>query len=559
METLKLFIVSLLAITVASQGPNPVVRVSHGVLQGSSKVSTNGRPYTSFEGIPYARPPVGKYRFREPQNMKPWTGVWDATKVLSECLQYDPFLQGITGSENCLFLNVYTPMLTPTANLPVMVFIHGGAFMYGQGGAYDPSNIMDWDMVVVTLNYRLGPLGFLSTGDEVSPGNFGLKDQSMALHWVKNNILMFGGNPDSITLTGCSAGGASVHHHYLSPLSRGTFNRGIAFSGSAFASWTHATKPAQKAKSLAGIVGCPTTTSREMVDCLKYRPAEVIVNAQIEMFDWRVHMFTPFVPTVEALNVKQPFLNQYPYHAARAGAMQNLPLITSVTTEEGLYPAAAYQAERGILEDLEANWEQLASHIFEYNDTLPLSLRPAVAAKIKQQYLGGRPVSQDTFAELVQALGDRHFVVDVGKLAYIHALKSNQPTYLYKYTFRGNASLSNLMARNNENYGVSHADDVMRIFKFPGLDIKSAEDKAMIVELISMIYSYSTSGKPKFSNSGCEWTPVKPGANELNYLEITSPTKYEMKSDADFGHKSFWDSLGFNENEKYNVIHKDEL
>lgn len=95
--------------------------------------------------------------------------------------------------------------------------------MYGEGAIYDPIHLMDWDMVVVTLNYRLGPLGFLSTGDEVAPGNMGLKDQSYALHWIKNNILMFGGNPDSITLTGCSAGGASVHYHYLSPLSRGTF------------------------------------------------------------------------------------------------------------------------------------------------------------------------------------------------------------------------------------------------------------------------------------------------------------------------------------------------
>ncbi|KAJ0176436.1 hypothetical protein K1T71_007615 [Dendrolimus kikuchii] len=555
METLKLFILSSLAISNATQGPNPVVRVIYGVLEGSWKVSNDGRSYASFEGIPYARPPVGKYRFREPQNLKPWTGIWDATKMLSVCMQYDPFYQTVTGSENCLFLNVYTPKPTPAANLPVMVFIHGGAFLYGHSGVYDPSYLMDWDMVVVTLNYRLGPIGFLSTGDEVSPGNFGLKDQSMALHWVKNNILMFGGNPDSITLTGSSAGGASVHYHYLSQLSRGTFNRGMAFSGSAFAPWTHATKPAQKAKSLAGIVGCPTTTSREMVDCLKYRPADVIVNAQIEMFGWWVHLFTPFLPVVEALNVKEPFLNQYPYHAALAGALQNLSLITSVTSEEGLYPAAAYQAVPVLLQDLEDNWEELASNIFEYNDTLPVNRRPEVAAKIKQQYLGGRPVGQDTFAELVQALGDRHFVVDVGKLAYIHALKTNQPTYLYKYAFRGNVSLSNLITGNDENYGVSHADDLIHIFKFSGLSMKSPEDKAMMEELINMIYSYSTTGKPKFSNKGCEWTPVKPGANELNYLEITSPTKYEMKSDADFGHKSFWGSLGFNENEKYNAIH----
>lgn len=556
---LKLYFLAAVVVAATAQDFNPVVRVSQGLIQGSWKVSTKGRPYASFQGVPYARPPIGKYRFREPQQLKPWTGVWDATRTLSSCLQYDPFVGTITGSENCLFVNVYTPKLTPTASLPVMVFIHGGAFMYGEGGFYDAGNLMDRDMVVVTLNYRLGPLGFLSTGDEVAPGNNGLKDQSFALHWVKNNIQMFGGNPDSVTLTGCSAGGASVHYHYLSPLSRGTFHRGIAFSGSAFASWTHSVKPAQKAKTLASIVGCPTGTSKEIIDCLKYRPAEVIVRAQIEMFDWKVHMFTPFTPTMEAPGVREPFLSQYPYHAAMAGAMAKLPLITSVTSEEGLYPAAVYQTEPGMLNELEAHWEQLASNIFEYNDTLPLNLRADVAAKIKEHYLGGKPVSQETYPQLVQALGDRLFVVDVGRMAQIHALKTGQPTYVYRYSFRGEFSLSNLMARNENNYGVCHADDVLRIFKYPNLSKISAEDTSIIECLIDLVYSYAATGTPKVTNTGLEWTPIKPGVPEISYLEISSPTDMQMKTNSDFGQKSFWDSLGFIENEKYSPHVKDEL
>nr|WNK22298.1 carboxylesterase 13 [Athetis lepigone] len=556
---LRLFLFLIVAGLVATQAPNPTIRVAHGLLQGTWKVSTKGRSFASFQGIPYARPPVGKYRFREPQPLKGWTGVWDATRFLPACLQYDPFIKKITGSEDCLYVNVFTPKMNPGANLPVVVFIHGGAFMYGEGAVYDPANLMDRDMVLVTLNYRLGPLGFLSTGDEMSPGNYGLKDQSFALHWVKNNILMFGGNPDSITLTGCSAGGASVHYHYLSPLSRGTFARGIAYSGSALTSWTHSIKPAEKAKALAAIVGCPTNTNKEMVDCLKYRPADVIVNAQIEMFEWRVHMFTPFTPVVEAPRVREPFLQEYPYHATRAGSMMNVPLITSVTSEEGLYPAAAYLEQPDILSDLDAHWNDLTANIFEYNDTLPLNLRSEVAMKIKQHYLGGKPVSQETFPQLVQALSDRLFVVDVGKTAQIHAAKSGQPTYVYRYAFRGATSLSNLMAHDDKNYGVSHADDVLRIFKYPGVDSNSPEDIAMTEGLIDMIYSFSTSGTPKLSNNGPAWTPVKPGAPELDYLDILSPTKMEMKSSTDFGQKSFWDSLGFNENENYRAYLRDEL
>ncbi|KAG6452860.1 venom carboxylesterase-6 [Manduca sexta] len=554
---IKLILLIAVAALAAAQGPNPVVRVTHGVLQGSWKVSTKGRSYASFQGVPYARPPIGKYRFREPQQLKPWLGVWDATRPLAPCLQYEPFEQKIVGSENCLFANVATPKLSPAALLPVVVFIHGGAFMYGQGDIYEPSHFMDRDVVVVTFNYRLGPLGFLSTGDEIAPGNNGLKDQSFLLHWVKNNIMMFGGNPDSITLTGCSAGGASVHYHYLSPLSRGTFNRGIAFSGAAFASWTHAVKPAQKAKTLSTIVGCPTTTNKEMIDCLKYRPAEVIVNAQAEMLDWKVHLFTPFTPTVEAPGVREPFLSQYPYHAAIAGSMMNVPLITSVTSEEGLYPAAVYQTDPVLLQELESNWEQLASNIFEYNDTLPLNMRSAVATKIKQHYLGGKPVGQDTYKYLVQALGDRLFVADVGRLAQIHAAKSGQPTYVYRYAYSGSVSLSNMMSRSENNYGVCHADDVLRIFKFPHMEVTTAEDAQMVEALLDMVYSYASTGVPKFGNA--QWLPMTAGAKEISYLEIQSPTKAEFKSSSDFGQRSFWDNLGFIENERYHVYLKDEL
>ncbi|XP_073956589.1 carboxylic ester hydrolase-like [Choristoneura fumiferana] len=270
------------------------------------------------------------------------------------------------------------------------------------------------------------------------------------------------------------------------------------------------------------------------------------------------HMFTPFVPTVEPAGTRDPFLNQYPFHVAQAGGMHKVPLITSVTSEEGLYPAAVYQRSPDTLPYLEANWEQLASNIFQYNDTLALHLRGGVAAKIRQHYLGNKPVSQETYPQLVQALGDRLFAVDVGKLAQIHAQKSGQPTYLYRYSFRGEKSLSNMMAANNKDYGVSHADDIFHIFKFPRLSSTSADDVRMTEAFLDMIYSFSTTGNPKLTNEAPAWTPVTPGSNELNYLEIASPSRLEMKTSSDFGQRSFWNSLGFIENENYRHI-RDEL
>ncbi|CAH2238152.1 jg22080 [Pararge aegeria aegeria] len=543
-----LFLLFLVAIVRCEECKDPIVKTANGELLGKPRVSTNGRNFISFFGVPYASPPIGKLRFKEPQPMQPWSGVWNSTRLPPVCLQFDPSIDGITGEEDCLFVNVHTPNLD--ASLPVVIFIHGGVFTYGGGGQYDGVHMMDRDVVLVTVNYRLGPLGFLSTGDEVIPGNAGLKDQTMALKWVRDNIKMFGGNPDSVTLTGCSAGSASVHYHYLSPLSKGLFHRGIAFSGSAFSSWTHSIKPVQKAKELASLVGCATTNSCDMAECLRSRPGEMIVNAQIEMFDWRVKWFNIFAPTAEDPATKEPFLTEYPYTASQAGQMQDLPLIASVTADEGLYAGAAYQKEPTILPELEARWEELASNIFEFNDTLPISMRTSVADKIKQKYLDGRPVCQDTYDELIDALGDRLFKADVGKLAQIHALRSNQPTYSYWFSYRWQYSFSNLMAGNLENYGVSHADDVILVLKFLPTETTCAEDLQMRAALLDMIYSYATTGVPKLPNAP-KWSKVKPGDAELSYMEIAGPNDMKMKSTADFGNKNFWDSLGFNENEAF--------
>ncbi|XP_039753211.1 venom carboxylesterase-6-like [Pararge aegeria] len=555
MTCLRLYVLLLLVAVVRSREcSDPIVKVANGEILGKQRISTNGRNFVSFLGVPYASPPIGKYRFKEPQPMQPWSGPWNATRLPPGCLQFDPSIDKITGSEDCLFVNVHTPNLHSSALLPVVIFIHGGAYVYGAGGQYDGVHMMDRDVVLVTVNYRLGPLGFLSTGDTVIPGNTGLKDQSFALKWVRDNIKSFGGNPDSVTLTGCSAGGASVHYHYLSPLSKGLFHRGIAFSGAAFTSWAHSIKPVQKAKELASLVGCDTTNSRDMAECLRSRPGEMIVNAQIEMFDYRVKWFNVFAPTAEDPNTKNPFLTQHPYTASQAGEMQRLPLIASVTSEEGLYPAAAYQKEPTILPELEARWEELASNIFEFNETLPISMRTSVANRIKEKYLDGRPVSQKTFDELVQALGDRLFTADVGKLAQIHATQSRQPTYSYRFSYSWQYSFSNVMARNYENYGVCHSDDVILVLKYLPTETTCAEDLQMREALLDMICSYAETGVPKLPNAP-KWMKVKPGQEELSYMEIAGPSDIKMKSSADFGKKTFWDSLGFNEDDDFNGIY----
>ena len=187
----------------------------------------------------------------------------------------------VQGDEDCLYLNVYAPLRRENQSLPVIVLIHGGAFQYLHGDwLLQPHYLVKEDVIVVGMNYRLSSLGFLSTEDEVVPGNMGLKDQSMALRWVKTHIQAFGGDPTKVTIVGGSAGGTSVHYHYLSRMSAGLFQSGMSFSGTALDCWTQTENSREKSMRLAELVNCPTGDARKMIECMRERPAKDIVAAQ---------------------------------------------------------------------------------------------------------------------------------------------------------------------------------------------------------------------------------------------------------------------------------------
>ncbi|KAK0077241.1 hypothetical protein PV326_010187, partial [Microctonus aethiopoides] len=208
----------------------PVVKIKNGTLEGSFMRTRRGREFVSFRGIPYALPPLGKLRFEPPKPMNAWNDVRSAKEDANICIQRNIYTHddNIVGVEDCLYLNVYTPSLpknehkTIEKNYPVMIWFHGGGWVTGAGHSqfYSPKFLLDHDVILVTVNFRLGPLGFLSTEDMISPGNQGMKDQSQSIRWVNENIAAFGGDRDRVTIFGESAGGASVHYHMMSPLSR---------------------------------------------------------------------------------------------------------------------------------------------------------------------------------------------------------------------------------------------------------------------------------------------------------------------------------------------------
>ncbi|CAH0751649.1 unnamed protein product [Diatraea saccharalis] len=519
----------------------PLVTTSLGELRGTWSISTRGRPYADFQGIPYAVPPVGSLRFKEPEPARPWTGVKDASKSGSICLQYHGITKTMMGSEDCLYMNIYTPFLKPERPLPVLVFIHSGAYLFGTGNRvdFDPSRLMDWDLIIVTINYRLGALGFLSTGDHVVPGNNGLKDQSLALHWIKNNIQEFGGDKDSITLSGSSAGSSSVHYHCLSHMSRDTFTRAFLSSGSAFNPWAYTHKPTKHAKKLATLANCSTTSSQEMIDCLTSKSGEEIIRAQSGMYEWADHLFTPFVPTAEPLDTKNAFLTKHPLEVSRSGDVYRVPIIVTFCAQEGLYPAA-YYTRKGVLNYIASNWEQVASDMFKYNDTIPESKNTLVASMIKYYYFEDKPISEDTFPQLIQALSDRLFINGIKLMAEEHVKRTRKPTYLARYSFRGNGSFSFLLSGSTKIYGTSHGDDLIHILPLSEM-YGNADDVRLGNIYTNIFYTFMTSNIPKVP--GVKWLPVNPNDAEVNYLEISSPDKIKMNKTSDIGPITFWNSL----------------
>jgi para-nitrobenzyl esterase len=273
-----LILVGILAACGGSDNDSPTsVATTSGIVKGAEEETM-----LTFKGIPYAAPPVGELRWQPPQPIQPSWPPIQATEFKGPCIQPASTFGASESTEDCLYLNVYTPK--EEGNYPVMVWIHGGSLETGSGGAsYDPVRLVERGMVVVTINYRLGILGFLAHPDlrqasSDGSGNYGIMDQQAALQWVETNIANFNGNPDNVTIFGESAGGHSVLTHLVSPESEGLFDRVIVQSGS----YSPDQRTLEQAESWgSGIVadlGCDTAD--DIASCLRAVPAEDIIAAQ---------------------------------------------------------------------------------------------------------------------------------------------------------------------------------------------------------------------------------------------------------------------------------------
>ncbi|XP_059615444.1 venom carboxylesterase-6-like [Phlebotomus argentipes] len=508
-----------------------------------------------FKGIQYGDSPVGEKRFESVGLFREkWTEVRNATEFGPKCIQLphlgDPDKTEVVGEEDCLFLNVYTTSLDTEKNLPVFIHIHGGAFMYNTANNLDPERILQHqEAVFVLFNYRLGAMGFLSTEDEVVPGNMGLKDQVVALEWIKENIKAFGGNPDSVTITGLSAGGASTHLHYFSPLSSGLFHRGISQSGCALNPWVFAERSKKKAKIVAEKLDCPTGSVKEMIKCLKSKSAQDIVMSARLFQPWLYNPFSPFGVVVEKKGVR-PFLTDHPEDLIRKGRVSDLPWIVSLTDSEGLYPVADLIDPPSKIEELNSRWEELAPAVLDYGGSVSRHDQPSVAKMLKKFYLNREDISEENFDKFVDMVSDRLFAAGISLSARLHAEYLKSPVYLMYFTFPAQYGVHHIYVPDHKFKGAGHGDDIFMIYKTAFRKTPLSGEEQQMVKLYSEIFTSFANGKPQMAD-----LTMIPITNKLRmpFLHIKSPSDISIEITEGFGNEKFWYSLPIAEFAKYNA------
>lgn len=572
----------------SSPTDNLIVTTNYGKLKGILESSRYNRTYCAFKGIPFAKPPVGNLRFRAPIPPDPWKNVRDASKDAPMCIQKNYLYHQtppVEGKEDCLYLNVYTPQCTklPIPNrrflLPVMVFIHYGAFFGGTGHSdyMGPELFMDKKVVLVTFNYRLGAFGFLSTNDDASPGNWALKDQVAALQWVHDNIITFGGNNQKVTLFGQSAGAGCVHYHMLSPTTKNLFSKAISQSGSTLSLWGRPANElqAQIAKQQAMFVDCdPTTDSHTMVSCLRNVDANVLADSADKFKFFSTEPFLLYAPVTEmqtAMNPK-PYITEDPLDIVRSGRMRKVPWITGVVADEGILRASPLLRQPSVLSQLNDNFPQLASQILALPLSVPTTEVTDIWNKINNFFIGSDFINvtePENVQGFINLYGDRAFIYGSYQSALLHAWKGHTPIWFYNFAYRGEHSYEKHFATTTEkipfNWGISHCDDLLYLFTskklFPPLT--SPNDQLMSKIMVKLWTNFATYGDPTpFSISKkSRWEPLRNlegfstvKNSDLIYLNITGShddalgINFEVTNSFYPHRMQFWQSLPLQEN-----------
>ena len=488
----------------------PLVGTANGAVRGLAHGAVD-----EFLGIPYAAPPVGALRWRPPQPAASWPGVRDATKFGPHCPQpASPFGQA-SMSEDCLFLNVFTPgHQKPRAHDPVMVWIHGGALVSGESDDYNPAKLVEDGVTVVTINYRLGALGFLAhpalADANGQSGDYGLMDQQAALRWVQRNIAGFGGNPHNVTIFGESAGGLSTLSQVASPQARGLFARAIVESGSYNLTQASLSSAEAAGEAFAASAGCASQTAA----CLRSLPVSAILASE------NTAGYTP--------NINSEILPETLKTAFATGNFNRVPIINGTNRDEWRLFVA--------LSELEGNPVTAPNYQSMISSTL--GVPPAVAAVIAARY----PLS--AFPSPAIALG----AVGTDAIFACPALTIDQsvshfvPTFGYE--FNDENAPENFLPPVSFPYGAAHATEIQYLMNLPTAAFPGALS-APQQQLATIMKGYWTDFAKRGFPSSSGNPPWPLFSNLTQKMQSLAPPVPQTETDFAGTHNcAFWAALG---------------
>ncbi|MBY8861820.1 carboxylesterase family protein [Nocardia sp. CA2R105] len=452
-----------------------VVDTTTGALRGT--VTADHRV---FEAIPYAAAPVGDLRWKPPESQPHWQGTRDATRPGAECpQQIAAVVHGpgdIGGNEDCLFLNVWTPARSAGHERAVMVWFPGGAFSVGDGASYDPSRLVAaGDMIVVTVNYRLGAPGFLADPalayDGGQVGNFGFLDQQAALRWVREDIAAFGGDPARVTIAGESAGATSVCDHLVSPGSAGLFAAAIVQSGRCQLQGSRETA-AHVSTDYAAQLGCGAADPAIEARCLRALPVDRLIATPLN------YVTSSGIPTRGPVS-GEPVLPDNPVTAIRAGRAAKVPVLIGVNHDEATAfvaaapPATATQYRDALVRNFGPDADRIAAAYPAANYAHPGSALAAV-------------FTDDDFACPAVTLAE--------------SLARGGPVYQYEFDDRTAAAPKTFPA-GTIPLGAAHTFELPYLFEVTGLpNLATAAQQSLSGTMIAYWAAFVNSGDPHVAN-----------------------------------------------------------
>ncbi|MEP6614364.1 MAG: carboxylesterase family protein [Mucilaginibacter sp.] len=495
----------------AQPGTNKVT-ISNGTLQGTFNSATN---IHSFKGIPYALPPVGDLRWKEPQPPANWTGVRNADHFSHMPMQKHVFSDMIfradTMSEDCLYLNVWTPAKTGKEKLPVLVYFYGGGFSAGDGSEarYDGESMAQKGIVTITINYRLGIFGFFShpglTAESAhqASGNYGLLDQTAALKWAKANVATFGGDPDKITIAGESAGSIAVSAQMVSPLSRNLIAGAIGESGAMI-------KPTLPAIPLAdgekhGVAFGEKNNAKTISD-LRAMTETQLLDAASKPGAWQL-----------SATIDGYFLPKSPAEIFAAGEQAHVPLLVGWNSAE-----IPYQAFTGGDMPTPENYAKKVKQQY-----------PNDADEVLKLYPGA---SQDEVIKSATALAsDRFIVYSTWKWADLHSQTGAGPVYRYVFSTPRPPEVKpspNKSPMPPAMVGASHASEIefaMGNLPYDNVYAWTPDDYKVSVTMENYFANFIKTGNPNGKGLP-KWEPNTKGS-AVKFMNIDVNTKLQSESD----------------------------